>query len=371
MPTTRPSPRTGGVAAVPSSIERLASPDERYEASFEKLDRLPLFVGRSTDRFLPSPDNETANPMVGKLFDHHAPLRAFALVGAVLTFATPGSASTVQSGQGGIFSLGEKLIERAFDVPDGGSLHIEFPEIRFINAEDVITTNISIKTGATNVVEIDIYYVSGRMDWARGVAQSVRPAPTRDGATVMVEYRGDRLRFEQPSWAHSLTFFIEARIPEDYNVSVRNHHGEITLERLNGSATLESVSGDIHVGAVRGAAVSLSTQDGSIAADHLDAEGATTTLRSAKGNVSLGIQQLAATTLIAGDGDILIRAPASLSANVYFEGDDIDVDEAFTLEARASSTVIEGAIGVGGARLEAMGSGGTIRLLPTGSGSER
>ena len=75
--------------------------------------------------------------MVGKLFDHHAPLRAIALVAAVLTFATPGSASTVQRGQGGIFSLGEKLIERAFVVPDGGSLHIEFPEITFINAEGI------------------------------------------------------------------------------------------------------------------------------------------------------------------------------------------------------------------------------------------
>lgn len=326
------------------------------------------------------------------------------LIVASFASAALGSSAAAQRGQGFVFSLGEKHAEHAFDVADGGTLRINMPEIRFINADNAVTVNISIHTGSADLVEVGIAFVSGRMEWARRIVRSIKLSATTSGTTVIIEPLADLVSFEQPSWAHRLTLFIEVRIPEDFNVSVFNYRGEVSLERLNGSAILESVTGDITVGAVRGAEASISTQSGSISADLLEveegvvtstrgdieigtlrgemyaaavagdvrvlrAEGARTTLKSSKGDIWLGIRQLAATTLVAGNGDISIHAPASIAANVYFEGDDVRVDGVFGLDAAAASTIVRGTINGGGIRLEAMGSGGTIRLLLSASGS--
>ena len=306
------------------------------------------------------------------------------------------------------------------EVADGGTLRVNVPEIRFINADAVITANISIETGSTNLVEVSISLVSGRMQWARGFVQSIRLGAYTSGTAIVVEPLADLSRFEQPSWAHRLTLFIDVRVPEEFNVSVRNHHGMVRLERLRGSAILKSVTGDISIGEVRGAEASISTQSGSVSADLLEvedavvtvtrgnieigtlrgemyaatlagnirvlgAEGARTTLRTTEGDIWLGIRQLAATTLVAGNGDISIHAPASIAANVFFEGDDVSVAGVFGLHAETTSpfrlplpwsratgvapTIVRGSINGGGARLEAMGSGGTIRLLQSASGS--
>ena len=273
---------------------------------------------------------------------------------------------------------------------DGGTLRINLPEVRFLNAEDVITSNISIETGPDNVVEVAIYYVSGRMAWAGGIVRSINP--------TTIQLQGDRVRRVQPSWAHRVTLFIEVRLPERFNVSVRNHRGEVNLELLQGSLVVESASGDIRIGAVRGPEISISTQTGSVSADLLEtdngrvttisgnidintlrgemyaatstgdvrvlrAEGSTTTLKSATGNISIGIRDLAATTLVANDGDISIRAPASIAAEVYFEADTIDVDSVFELHARSTARTLRGSLNRGGPRLEAMTARGTVRLL--------
>ncbi len=307
---------------------------------------------------------------------------------------------------GGFFSLGQTVEERVFEVGAGGTLEVNLPKITFVNAESPISADVSIEAGAADVVEVGVYFVSGRMEWARGIIGTIGPRAEQSGNTVRVAPGADRIPFEQPSWAHSIELFIVARIPERFNVIVRNHHGRIRLDRLDGSVELEMGDGDIDVGVVRGPEVTISAGSGSISAEDLDAgggritvtsgsieigtlrgrlyaatsngdvrvaraEGSSTTLRSLLGDISLGIHTLAATTLVSADGDISIRASASLSADVYFEGEDVRIDEAFALEGRripgAAEGSIEGMINGGGARLEAMAGDGVIRLSTSGS----
>ena len=316
---------------------------------------------------------------------------------AGLISGAPDRAAAGQRGQGFTFALGEKHVETAFDVAAGSDLRIDMPEIGFVNSDAVAKTSVKIEVGAAGIVEVGIFFSSGRMQWARGIVRNLNLGARIAGQTVVIESPVDLARFEQPSWAHQINLFIEVRVPEGLDVFVSNAHGEIRVERLGGSAIVRSTTADVTIGNVRGGEVSISTEGGAIAVDTLDAdtarvtaarssieigtlrgeiyaatsegdirvrraEGCNATLKSENGSIRFDIHRHGPTTLVAENGDISIHAPASIAADVHLEGDAIRVDEAFGLDARPEAKRFRGRINGGGPRLDAMASGGEVRL---------
>lgn len=286
----------------------------------------------------------------------------------------------------------ELMLERAFDVGAGGALEV-----------DVHDADVEVVTGSSGGAQVEIYLRSNNMEWARGIYEQMEFSARLEGNRVIVESG----KVPSGTWTSSIRgrWFgvrIMVRIPQRFDIDLNTADGDVMLGDVDGDVRIETADGDVSVGDIEGPGIWLRTADGDVAAGSLaapsieidtsdgdisvavasgrlsadtsdgdirlrleSAEGAS--LSSGDGDVDVELVQSAALEISTGDGDVTILAPATLAAEIDFDGEEVEFSGGLALEGRVREGRASGTLNGGGPLIRVETGDGEIRLVTKGS----
>jgi hypothetical protein len=150
-------------------------------------------------------------------------------------------------------------------------------------------------------------------------------------------------------------------------LEIKTSNGAIHLQEVEGEAQVSTTNGAVHASAVRGPLMA-TTSNGAVHADLEDTRGGPINLTTTNGGVDLKLGTVSQSSVKATttNGGITVRMPASAGARIKAETSershvrsDFDVHQ----EGTNSPSHLEGVVGSGGPTLELTTSQGGIRLL--------
>lgn len=155
-----------------------------------------------------------------------------------------------------------------------------------------------------------------------------------------------------------------ARLVATDGAEVRTSDGDLRLGDVTaGRFSARTSDGDVVVDALRATHSRVHTSDGSLALRRVSGA------LEATGNdadIHVGLSDAAPAgdvSIRLSDGDIVIDAPADLTADLMLRGEDgVRVDRAYEFHGSVEEKRVEGRLGKGGARLEARTSSGSVVL---------
>ena len=254
------------------------------------------------------------------------------------------------------------FLRESFRVRDGDKLDVN------LGSDDVVVRTVRGRTAEVVIEgegrdarevferrEYQVYYRDGELH--------VRTKPRRRG-----------------TWRDggSASFTVTVRIPERFDASIDVGSGDVRLERIAGDLTVDTGSGEVTVGDVRGGEIRLDTGSGDVDADRLD--GSSIVIDTGSGSVSIG--QLAGRARIStgsgdvelatdgehaldidtGSGEVTVRLPRNVSADLVASGGDVRVDRQLDFQGTERDRSARGTLGKGGARIAIDTGSGDISL---------
>lgn len=274
------------------------------------------------------------------------------------TEASPGPMGAAVHATHSAQQRGEIVLRRQFDIGPGGTLHIDIPD-----------GDVEVETYAPGSgVEVEVLLSSRDMEWARERFDRMEFEAEATGNTVTVT--ASRVRTRRSDWGRrrgrgrGFGILTRVRVPRRFNADITTEDGDIFLADMHGNIVLNSSDGDIELGAIRGEELSIETSDGDITVDALEVtrtdirtSDGDIDIRSAVGDVQattsdgdirLHLRQGADVRLRTSDGDITIYAPATLAAEIDFDGEDLYVARGFEIAGRISRRRVSGRLNGGG-----------------------
>jgi DUF4097 and DUF4098 domain-containing protein YvlB len=279
----------------------------------------------------------------------------------------------------------EIMLERSFEVAAGGALRVD------VNDGDVAVT-----THGGSGVEVEIWATGRDMDWAREVYERMNFSVTASSGVVTITAEDARISRNEWGRNRGVGIGVRVSIPERFNLDIETSDGDVSIEDVQGSVSLNSSDGDItlmdvvgpelrvrtsdgdvRVGNTRtevldvrssdgditvaGAigSVQLKTSDGDIDAARLSGS---ITLETSDGDIVAGFADITDFLATTHDGDIVMYAPQELSADVMLEGEDLSLDREMVVQGTVSRRRISGQINGGGPSIRARSGDGSITL---------
>ncbi len=263
-------------------------------------------------------------------------------------------------------SRGERMIFEGYDVTPGGLLSVDVPD-----------ADIELREYSGDRVVVEVFLQARNMEWAEGRFEEMKFKTEHDKRGVTV--RADRVG---GSWGElrrgGFSVTVVVKLPREFNVDARTEDGDVTLQRLEGAATLITEDGDIYVNSIDGPAIELRTSDGDVTARHLAAErievhssdgdirleGVDGALeaKTHDGDIVIDVEGFGRTELRTGDGDIVVNAPESFGADVKLRGEDVSLSRSVDFDGSRSDGRIEGRLNGGGPELAASTGDGDVIL---------
>ncbi len=256
----------------------------------------------------------------------------FLTVGADATSATP---------------RGEVMLDKSFSVSAGEKLTV-----------DLSDANVRIETGRSDVVEVQVYLYSKKMDRARKRYDELNIRAEKASSGVVL--KDERPHNWSWNWGNMGGFSVTALIslPEEFDVDIETSDGDVSLERLRGQAVLNSSDGDIEVGTLIGD-LSLETSDGDIRLDSI--RGATRAVTS-DGDLRIDAIEGDDVYIKTSDGDVRIGRIEADAIELYTSDGDFDCKELSAREIVVKGSDGDLDLGVVSGALEAKTSDGWIRF---------
>lgn len=167
-------------------------------------------------------------------------------------------------------------------------------------------------------------------------------------------------------------------VPTRFNLEVETGDGDVEVGDIEGTVDVRTGDGDVFMGEVTGPRLNLSSADGDLVARRIEvgevdirssdgdirvdglSGGARVT--TSDGDVDIHLLVVGDTEVRTGDGNVTLYTPDGLNAEVYLEGEDVEVDMPVTVRGRISERRVEGTIGAGGPRLSVTTGDGSVRL---------
>ncbi len=285
--------------------------------------------------------------------------RMFVLgLGAFLFLVAAGSPASA--------SRGERLVYEGYDVSAGGLLSVDVPD-----------ADIELREYSGARVIVEVYLQARYMEWAKGRFDEMNFSTVQDKGGVTI--RADRVGGSWGEWRRGgFSVTVVVKLPRDFNVDARTQDGDLTLQRLEGAATLITEDGDIYVNSIDGPAIELRTSDGDVTARHLVAgrievhssdgdirlEGVDGALeaKTQDGDIVVDIERFDRTDLRTEDGDVVVNVPESLGADLRLRGEDVSLSRSADFDGSRRDGRIEGRLNGGGPELAASTGDGDVVL---------
>ncbi len=244
----------------------------------------------------------------------------FLILAATLLYASPSLAYDQ-----------EKMIDRQYDVGDGGTLEIDLGD-----------SDVEVVPGSGGV-HVEIFLEADNMDRARDYFERQHITVEHSGTTVRVWSEPERRSWDWRSWRDSPRILTRVSVPERFNADVRTSDGDVRIERLHGEVSLQTSDGDVIVGMLVGEAMRLKTSDGDVRITSLEAESVEIETsdgdlqidevtagriyaRTSDGDVRAG-RLRGVVELKTSDGDIRVEAVEGTSFSARTSDGDVEIDE--------------------------------------------
>ncbi len=263
-------------------------------------------------------------------------------------------------------SRGERMIFEGYDVSPGGLLSVDVPD-----------ADIELREYSGSRVVVEVYLQARHMEWAQGRFEEMNFAIDHEKGGVSV--RADQVGGSWGEWRRGgFSVTVVVKLPRTFNVDARTEDGDVTLQRLEGAATLITEDGDIYVNSIEGPVIELRTSDGDVTARHLAAgrievhssdgdirlEGVDGALeaKTHDGDIVVDIERFDRTDLRTGDGDIVVNASESLGADLKLRGEDVSLSRSADFDGSRREGRIEGRLNGGGPELSASTGDGDVTI---------
>lgn len=255
------------------------------------------------------------------------------------------------------------FLQESFDVREGemldlslGSDDILIETVRGTTAEVIIEGTGRDAQEVFERREYQVFHEAGRLH--------VRTKPNR----------------QRTNWQRGLraSFTVTVRIPERFDASIDVGSGDVRMEDLAGNLTLDTGSGEVRIGSVRGGEIRIDTGSGDVEADRLD--GSTVTIDTGSGDVTVGtlagrasidtgsgdvavsMEAGHALNVSTGSGEVDITLPRAAGAELAIDSRDVEIDRDFAFDGRSTRSATRGRLGSGGPRIEVSTGSGEVSL---------
>jgi len=261
---------------------------------------------------------------------------------------------------------------------------------------DVADADVVVRPGGSGKVNVQVEVASRDLERALERYEDMDFRFEQTGDRIRVRAREPRSHWHWRGASYSIVITVD--LPEAFALDVSTGDGDIEVGAMRGSLRLQSGDGDIRLANANSPHVILDTQDGDIVLGEIQAPdvqietsdgnveaenlvGKDIDIRTSDGDIRIDrlagglnahtndgtirvhIDALDATTLRSGDGDIMVSAPASLSANLDFRGEDVVLRQAdLAFNGELGEHLVRGKLNGGGPRLQANTRDGRITL---------
>lgn len=240
------------------------------------------------------------------------PSKAFAVI-ATLVIAGAGSIATVSDipspeNPSLLDQHQDILIDETFNVSHGDDLLI-----------DVNDANIIVETSNNRNARVQVHLTARDMDRARTYFETLNFEVTQRGSSVVVTADHEDRKYRTWQSTGGANIVVEVQIPSIFNVNIKTSDGDITLEDIEGEATVKSSDGDLRVGSIEGKSISLKSSDGDILADHLVTQ--SLDVSTSDGDIKLATIHATSSSITTSDGSIDIEEVTGKSRIKTADGD--------------------------------------------------
>ncbi len=279
----------------------------------------------------------------------------------------------------------EIVEEHDFDVAEGGTLDVDVADADVdvrVSPADRVEVVVKLRSRdlewARSLLPRAELRVENDGDRVRIRSSPFRTGPTgRRGWQLLVMVRIPE-RFDLSIETGDGDVRIERVLGE---VAVTSGDGDLFVGRAEGERLeLDTADGDVVAKELVYSRIDVETGDGDLQVVHLVTSRArleTTDgdigvaessgplrARSGDGDVAVGLLEAAEISLATGDGDILVKAPSGLAITLQLSGEEVVLkapDEAF--EGRTTEGSVKGTLNGGGPRLSAISSDGQVTMV--------
>lgn len=242
------------------------------------------------------------------------------------------------------------FFERSFPVRGGDELEIQ------LSSEDVVVETIS--SGEASVT------ITGRGRDARTEYERRRFSAAYTNGRLHVRTNPERNRRSGMTRAG---FTVTVRVPATLDVGISLSSGDVSVENITGSVSVNASSGDVELHTVQEGPVSVNTSSGDVSAERLEG---TVSINTSSGDIELGDLNGDSVSLNSSSGDITARTLEADRLNVNTSSGDIEMDG---LDARATVETSSGEVQLVLTRVQALnastGSGDVEVMMARGSGA--
>lgn len=263
-------------------------------------------------------------------------------------------------------NLGDRFFQQTYDVPADGTLRVDLGD-----------SDVQIRTSAS-AVTVEVFVDSNDPEWSQEIFERLRFQADAQGSTLTVRARDPHVSNGEWRRQRRMRVTTVVHVPQRFNLDVETGDGDVEVGDIEGNVDIRTGDGDVHMSQVRGERLGLSSSDGDLVARlvevgqaqlrssdgdiRVDALSGEVSVRTGDGDVDIRLTSVAETEIRTGDGDVTVYAPEPTNAEVYLEGEDVEVDMPVTLRGRVSDRRVEGRLGNGGPSLRITTGDGSVRL---------
>ena len=238
----------------------------------------------------------------------------------------------------GVAQAKEELIEKEFEVKDGGTLFL-----------DSDSGAIEISTHNKPIVEVEVF----------------KKGKDADDFTVSFEQSGNDVTIEgdkkSMGWgSYSLQIKFVVKVPSEYNLELETGGGSIEVQDLTGDIDANTSGGSIRIEDVKGD-VDVKTSGGSIRVEDVagNVEG-----RTSGGSIKVKFSEQISedSVLSTSGGSIAAYLPPSIKLDIDASTSGGRVKSDFDVDGSVKKTKIKGEINGGGPLLKLRTSGGSVSI---------
>ncbi len=262
-------------------------------------------------------------------------------------------------------------LDRTFPVSDGQMLVV-----------DVQHADVEVTTGATDQAHLTVKVNASSESRAREIFDHMRFEAFQDGDRIVLRSKPT----DDWEWNGRFSIDVLAQIPQRFDLDVSSTHGDVALESVDGTVTLNTTHGDVDAERIAGPSIRMESTHGEIHANALladelavqtthgdisvgsirsslfrvftthsdidiaELEGAGE-LQTTHGDVSAGILKNGGLQIQTTHGDVEIALPADVVASVDFRGERVDLSSVFSFDGVREKDHAKGNLNGGGQAL--------------------